>query len=165
MRVCFTRRAVGTWQQNSRVIHATSKTPGGSYKRKDVTWEVFSHEPEVVPAPGGKYVMYFTAQLRSQHGLCNCCRPGHGPCDGSTGAGDCGHGDQLQDSAASASGSYMSYTDDPNGNWSTPQLMFEHYKVGACLMYARLELLIHHPHLRLRDAMSFIIFISSGWRH
>jgi hypothetical protein len=24
----------------------------------------------------------------------------------------------------------MSWTDDPNGNWSTPQLMFEHYKGG-----------------------------------
>eukprot|EP01050_Picozoa_sp_SAG11_P017210 SAG11_NODE_2455_length_3343_cov_2.469482_2_plen_235_part_00 len=123
---------IGTWQQNSRVVHATSESPGalcigwggsvavclwsflacsthtcgidmwraifffltapiymvnrylylyigtyvgGSYKRKDVTWEVFSHEPEVVPAPGGTYVMYFTADLRSEHGLCNWCVP------------------------------------------------------------------------------------------
>ena len=42
---------IGTWQQNSRVIHATSTEPGGSYVRKDVVWEVFSHEPEVVPGP------------------------------------------------------------------------------------------------------------------
>ena len=32
--------------------------------------------------------MFFTAQLRSAHGICNCCRPGH-KCDGSTGHGDC----------------------------------------------------------------------------
>ena len=41
-------------------------TPGGVYTRKDVTWEVFSHEPEVVPGPNGEYIMYFTADLRSQ---------------------------------------------------------------------------------------------------
>ena len=120
---------IGTWQQNSRVIHATSETPGGSYKRKDVTWEVFSHEPEVVPAPGGKYVMYFTAALRSEHGLCNCCRPGHGPCDGSTGTGDCGRQEGTL-TGTGGSGSYMSWTDDPNGNWSAPQLMFQNYHGG-----------------------------------
>jgi hypothetical protein len=37
--------------------------------------------------------MYFTAQLRSPHGDCNCCRSGVGPCDGSTGPGDCGKND------------------------------------------------------------------------
>ena len=79
-----------------------------------MTWEVFSHEPEVVPAPGGHFVMYFTAQLRSAHGLCNCCRPGHGPCDGSTGTGDCGH-EALASGDSLGSGSYMSYTTDPNG--------------------------------------------------
>ena len=63
---------IGTWQQNSRIIHATSTTPGGSYTRKDVTWQVFSHEPEVVPGPNGEFVMYFTADLRSDHGECNC---------------------------------------------------------------------------------------------
>jgi hypothetical protein len=70
---------IGTWQQNSRVIHATAIDPGGVYTRKDVVWEVFSHEPEVVPGPKGQYIMYFTADLRSQHGLCNCCRPGYPP--------------------------------------------------------------------------------------
>ena len=33
-----------------------------------VVWEVFAHEPEVVPAPGGEYVMYYTANPRSEHG-------------------------------------------------------------------------------------------------
>ena len=80
---------IGAWVQNSRVIRATADSPGGSYTRTQVVWEVFAHEPEVVPGPDGEYVMYYTANPRSEHGYCNCCRPGHGPCDGSTGPGDC----------------------------------------------------------------------------
>ena len=44
---------IGAWVQNSRVIHATSDTPGGAYKRTSIVWEVFSHEPEVVPLVRG----------------------------------------------------------------------------------------------------------------
>ena len=112
---------IGAWNHNSRVIHTTSDTPGGEYTRKDVTWEVFSHEPEVVPGSNGEFIMYFTADLRSEHGDCKCCRPG-GPCDGSTGPGDC-----SSLSSRGGSNSYMSYTTDPNGNWSTPQVLFPDY--------------------------------------
>ena len=128
---------IGTWQQNSRIIHATSTTPGGSYTRKDVTWEVFSHEPEVVPGPNGEFVMYFTADLRSDHGECNCCRPHHGPCDGSTGTGDCPRQVHSNLSSASQRGSnsYMSWTTDPNGNWSTPVKLFPNY-IGSDTNFA-----------------------------
>ena len=115
---------IGAWIQNSRVIHATSATPGGAYERKDVVWEVFSHEPEVVPGPNGEYIMYYTANERSEHGWCNCCREGHGPCDGSTGPGDCPGG------APGEGHSYMSYTTDPNGNWSAPAQLFPDYQGG-----------------------------------
>lgn len=126
---------IGTWNQNSRVIHATSKTAGGAYTRKDVTWEVFSHEPEVIAGPDGEYIMYFTADLRSEHGLCNCCRPGHGPCDGSTGQGDCGNSFNSSSSKGalkkhSSSDSYMSFTKDPNGKWTTPTKIFADYTGG-----------------------------------
>merc|ERR1712050_289527 len=71
--------------------------------------------------------MYFTANPRPDggaHGWCNCCRSGHGPCDGSTGIGDCpgnspGEGD-----------SYMSWTTDPNGNWSEKVKIFADYHGG-----------------------------------
>eukprot|EP00947_MAST-08B_sp_MAST-8B-sp1_P001928 g1928.t1 len=92
---------IGAWAQNSRVIHATSATPGGAYVRKDVVYEVFSHEPEVVRAPTGEYVMYFTAQLRSQHGQCNCCG-NSSKCDGSTGPHDCDNGGGDIDDADSS---------------------------------------------------------------
>ena len=80
---------IGAWLPNSHIIHATSPTAGGSFTKKDTTWEVFAHEPEVVPGPDGEYVMFFTFNPKGPNGTCNCCRPGHGPCDGSTGKGDC----------------------------------------------------------------------------
>jgi len=128
---------IGAWQQNSRIIHATSATPGGVYTRKDVTWEVFSHEPEVVPGPSGEYVMYFTSDLRSHRGICNCCREAMGPCDGSTGPGDCPGSQQV--GTKLGFGSFMAYTTDPNGNWSTPQKIFGDY-VGGDTNFAPLIL-------------------------
>lgn len=117
---------IGAWAQNSRIIHAVSDTEGGSFKRTQVVFEVFSHEPEVVPGPKGEFIMYFTAQLRSEHGLCNCCRTGHGPCDGSTGPGDCPK--NIRDPTVRDSDpSWMSYTMDPNGNWSKPVQIFSKY--------------------------------------
>jgi hypothetical protein len=71
---------------------------------QQVVWEVFAHEPEVVPGPDGEYVMYFTANPRSARGDCKCCRDGEGPCDGSTGPGDC------PSSRPSEGASYMSHT-------------------------------------------------------
>ena len=48
---------IGAWDYNSRIIRATSDSPGGKYERTEVVWEVFSHEPEVVPGNNGEYVM------------------------------------------------------------------------------------------------------------
>ena len=55
---------IGAWSQNSRIIHATSDSAGGKYVRQNVTFPVFSHEPVVVPGPGGEFIMFFTADLR-----------------------------------------------------------------------------------------------------
>ena len=35
---------IGAWAQNSRIIRAESTHPGGPYERKQVVYEVFSHE-------------------------------------------------------------------------------------------------------------------------
>lgn len=126
---------IGAWSQNSRVIHATSTSPSGPYTRQNVVWEVFSHEPEVVPGPNGEFVMYFTAQLRSPHGLCDCCRQGDDPCDGSTGPNDC-PSNPLGDS----DGSFMSWapansTGDERWDWSSPQPLFPDY-VGSDTNFA-----------------------------
>ena len=129
---------IGAWAQNSRIIHATSDTPEGPYRRSEVVWEVFSHEPEVVPGPNGEYIMFFTADLRSPHGDCNCCREDQGPCDGSTGPGDCP--DLLRDD----DGSFMSWA-SPNASgtkgwtWSDPVLIFPDYH-GADTNFAPIVL-------------------------
>lgn len=117
---------IGAWSQNSRIVHAVAQSAGEPFERKDVVWEVFSHEPEVVPGPSGEYVMYFTAQLRGQHGDCNCCREGEGPCDGSTGPGDCG--EDEYENLGNSDPSWLSYTFDPNGNWSEPVQIFSDWQ-------------------------------------
>jgi hypothetical protein len=139
---------IGAWAQNSRIIHATAHHPiaaskhESSFTRQSVTWEVFSHEPEVVKAPNGAYVMYFTAQLRSEHGDCQCCEAGpRGICDGSTGSGDCGHDLSAEDPGqlGDSDPTYMSFTMNPYGNWSSPQKIFADYH-GADTNFAPLIL-------------------------
>jgi len=117
---------IGAWSQNSRIVHATSKEPQGPYERQNVVYEVFSHEPEVVPGPDGEYVMFFTASLRSEHGDCNCCREGT-PCDGSTGPSDCPDDVFQQQRRLNSDPSWMSFTLDPNSNFSEPQPIFADY--------------------------------------
>ena len=97
-------------------------------------YEVFSHEPEVVKAPGDKYVMYYTASLRSKHGLCNCCRANASKCDGSTGPGDC-PSEQEQwskkrkaERRLDADPSFMSYASNPDGPWTVGGKLFPDYQ-------------------------------------
>ena len=53
---------IDSWIQNSRIVHATSTTPTGTYTRKDVVFSVYATEPHVVRGPKGEYVMYFTGK-------------------------------------------------------------------------------------------------------
>ena len=130
---------IGTWVHNSRIVHATSASAGGSYVRKDITWPVFAHEPVVVPGPNGEFVMFFTGRPRNgkfsdkhQTGYCDCCRSRGSRCDGSTGPGDCPSDAAKRDPTATdhPPSTYMSWTNDPNGNWSNPRQVFSHYKGG-----------------------------------
>mmetsp|Transcript_5327 Transcript_5327/g.7850 ORF Transcript_5327/g.7850 Transcript_5327/m.7850 type:complete len:494 (+) Transcript_5327:157-1638(+) len=123
---------IGAWAENSRIIRATSKDPAGLYRREEVVYKVFSHEPEVVRGPNGEYVMFFTAQLRSEHGLCKCCEESS-KCDGSTGPNDCNF-EQLG-RALDTDPSYMSYSINPEGPWSDPQIVFPDY-VGTDTNFA-----------------------------
>ena len=120
---------IGAWAQNSRIIRAESKQPGGPYLRQQVVYEVFSHEPEVIRAPTGEYVMYFTASLRSEHGICNCCKANVSKCDGSTGPSDCPSmtspfNPRLRDSDPTL----MAYSSHPEGPWSTAQPIWPKYQ-------------------------------------
>ena len=122
------------WRANSRIIHAVASNPSGPYVRKQVVWEVFSHEPEVVRGPNGEFVMYFTASLRSEHGACDCCRVNASKCDGSTGPGDCPSSSTPSPlsrrwlDANPRNPSWMSYANSPDGPWSEPVQIFKGYE-------------------------------------
>ena len=52
---------IDAWTTNSHVIHATSRQAAGPYIRQEELWPRFAHEPNVVRAPTGEWVMTFVA--------------------------------------------------------------------------------------------------------
>ena len=89
--------------------------------------------------------MYYTASLRSQHGICNCCRANASKCDGSTGPGDCPseQGQYMQKMRRrrrlDADPSFMSYASNPDGPWTVGGQLFPDYQ-GADTNFAPLIL-------------------------
>eukprot|EP00937_MAST-01D_sp_MAST-1D-sp2_P004368 g4368.t1 len=78
-------------------------------------WPAFSHEPNVVRAPTGEWVMYWTALDAgvAPAAVCRACTDGNTPAEA-----QCAH-------AAGGSGpTYMSVSDSPDGPWSAPQRLF-----------------------------------------
>jgi len=138
---------IGAWAQNSRIVRAEANDLSGAFTRKQIVWNVFSHEPSMARAPSGEYVMFFTSdRAEKKHGLCNCCQPGVSKCDGSTGPHDCpsnvrtapaaasplgapprSHRDQRVPSLGDSSPTYMSFSTSPSGPWSEPQVVFRNW--------------------------------------
>ena len=58
---------IGAWLANSVVVHSTSKDPHGLYQRDGVVFPTFSHEPTVVRAPSGEFVMFFSSTIWNGH--------------------------------------------------------------------------------------------------
>eukprot|EP00041_Stephanoeca_diplocostata_P001737 m.21178 g.21178 ORF g.21178 m.21178 type:complete len:514 (+) comp12330_c0_seq1:69-1610(+) len=52
---------INAWESNSQIVHVTSDTPTGPFKRMGVTWPVFAHEPDAVRGPEGEWVVMFSA--------------------------------------------------------------------------------------------------------
>ena len=48
------------WFRNSKISHASSDKADGIYQQAEDVFGVFSHEPNVVRAPTGEFVMFFT---------------------------------------------------------------------------------------------------------
>jgi hypothetical protein len=116
---------IGAWAQNSRIIRAEAANLSGAFTRKQVVWNVFSHEPTMARAPSGEFVMFFTSDRAEKvHGLCNCCQVGVSKCDGSTGPKDCPSDARVGDSSPT----FMAYSTSPEGPWSEPQSVFPHWK-------------------------------------
>jgi len=112
---------MNVWLSNSLVIHATSPDPTlYPFTRKGVVQEVFSHEPIAARAPTGEYVVYFTAvlppgRLPVKGGeRCSGCESGRSP-------QSCGTDDQRN--ASINLPTYMVYSSNPDGPWSTPMMI------------------------------------------
>lgn len=100
------------WGCNSRIVHTTSADPlNEPFTKKRVLWDIFSHEPRCTRAPTREYVCYFSHNPKYPSL----------PCKGTNGNTDtdcrCDDGGPKP--------TYMSYTSDIDGNWSTPQLVLD----------------------------------------
>ena len=78
-------------------------------------WPAFSHEPNVVRAPTGEWVMYWTALApgASPQPICEQCTDGNTPAHA-----QCAH------SAGGSGPTYMSVSSSPDGPWGQPQRLF-----------------------------------------
>ena len=95
---------INSWTLNSQLIHAVSRDPTGTYKRHDIVRTPFAHEPGVAMGPDGEFVIFWS-EYHYSIPLCNCT-------DGSTRPG-C----KFPDAKFYT---YMSFSKNPNGPWSTP---------------------------------------------
>eukprot|EP01043_Picozoa_sp_COSAG02_P027849 COSAG02_NODE_1660_length_11449_cov_6.953128_6_plen_303_part_00 len=115
---CFglSQCGINAWTENSRIIHATSKTADGTYTRKEQVLGVFSHEPNAVRDPDtGEWALFYTAHIPASASpaphspQCNCT-------DGSTVARCGGTGVE--------GGTYVSWSKSPDGPWTKPLHLF-----------------------------------------
>ena len=104
-----------TWTTNSHTIRAVSNTSTGNYVREAVQFPIWSHEVDVVRAPSGQYVAYFSHMPTGKAPPCTSCT------DGTT-ALSC---KKMEPEIEVSPPTYMSYTltADPRGNWSEPVLV------------------------------------------
>lgn len=118
---------IKSWMTNSQIIHAVADDPRRPwhFKRKAVVFPVWSHEPSVVRAPTGEYVMYFSTTVGHPPGKDEI------PCSGALCPGRNGTSDiscpadntcALPKSAWSMH-TRMSYASTPYGPWSPPQTL------------------------------------------
>ena len=64
---------ISHWSPNSAIVHATSTSgPAGPYTRKDVAVVPFAHNPKVVRAPDGTWLMYTIGVQLPASKLFNC---------------------------------------------------------------------------------------------
>eukprot|EP00939_MAST-03C_sp_MAST-3C-sp1_P002855 g2855.t1 len=114
---------IDSWTTNSQIVHAScvlstsSLYPSNTckFRRDQVVWGAFAHEPNVVRGPQGEFVMYFTASE-------NVSKPPSNICD------ECKNGRSSPSCHGSDAGSgptYMSWSASPLGPWSTPVRLFE----------------------------------------
>ena len=107
---------IDSWTRNSRVVFATSPTPGGRFTRQSQVEPIFAHEPSVARAPNGSWVMYF-----ARHFPNTTATGGYPPCncsDGSTPAGSC-----HSEVGGNQHVTFMATAPALKGPWSEPRMI------------------------------------------
>ena len=108
---------IGSWLSNSEIVHATSPSPTGAFVTDSVVWGVWAHEPTVMRAPTGEFVMLWTGNngtgpLPVRGGQQCACLDGSTPPTCTTGR-----------NWSIPLLTYMSYAVFPAGPWSPPLLI------------------------------------------
>ena len=72
---------LNTWQLNSEIVHATAEHFSGPYTYSDTVRAPFGHEPDMVLAPTGEAVMFYTGYTfnSTKYPLCSCTSGSTGP--------------------------------------------------------------------------------------
>jgi len=105
---------IDAWRSNSAVVHAHSQV-GVRFERTGVVVPAFAHEPTVVRAPTGEWVMYYTGDPEgaTPQPLCKQCVDGNTPANTTCGTGAAGIGP-----------TFMIWAKSPLGPWSKPEVLF-----------------------------------------
>lgn len=115
---------IGAWETNSRVVLAASQSAIGPYTFVRELFPVFAHEPTAGRGPNGEFVVWFT-----RYEQLNSTSPCLGICvDGST-PDKCKHapvqpGQPKPFTEANPATSWMSWANNPLGNWSVPVMVY-----------------------------------------
>eukprot|EP01060_Flectonema_neradi_P011947 TRINITY_DN18891_c0_g1_i1.p1 TRINITY_DN18891_c0_g1~~TRINITY_DN18891_c0_g1_i1.p1 ORF type:complete len:480 (+),score=76.77 TRINITY_DN18891_c0_g1_i1:63-1442(+) len=103
---------VYSWVVNSKVSLSMTSDLSEPFKRVKYLDDVFSHEPNAIRTPEGKYVVWYSGYNRTSFPPCTACK------DGAT-TGDC-PGPQSP-----LFYTYMRVADSPLGPWSEPQKVID----------------------------------------
>jgi hypothetical protein len=99
------------WATNSRVVHAVASVPDGRFQVKGVVFPVWAHNPAVVRAPTGEWVMTFvsntSANVGSFEATCNA-------------QGVVTKNSSIASALPENQHNFMSISKSPAGPWSAP---------------------------------------------
>ena len=70
---------IGSWEENSRIVRASSATPGGEYTVEEQIKPPFAHEPVLQRLADGRWLLYSIGNRTSSGQPRTTCRGGYSP--------------------------------------------------------------------------------------
>lgn len=106
---------LNSWTSNSQIAHATSASPEGPYTRRGLVAPPFAHNPTVMRAPDGTWVLYHIGCADGSPSQCTDCRGGvTGNCPSESETVSCTPGTTPGVTPKTA---HVLYADAPEGPW------------------------------------------------